>query len=268
MRLWILGWACVLPGLAGAASLHVMGAGEVDAWLAETRGAAGDFEGRLAKVVAGSLGTPYADGPLGEGPGGVYDTDPLMDLGRVDCVTFVEQSVALAASETHGAAFDLLQRIRYAGGQVDFVRRNHFMIADWIANNPWCADVTGALGAPTATVTRRISWTGLFEKLKAPGLGAERGDTDITLRYVPGAETKAAEAGLPSPALLVFIGHVDWLFALHCGLYVRDADGVGRLYHASSKAGKVVAVDLPGYMAENAKRYLGFTAYRVGEPRW
>lgn len=259
---------CVFSSAAWAGTLHTLDDAGVDAWLAGMRVESADFDARLARVAAAALGTPYADGPLGEGPGAPFDPDPLMDLGRVDCVTFVEQAVALAASPTRADAFGLLQRIRYAEGEIDFARRNHYMIADWIANNPWCVDATERLGVATASVTRTISWTGLFEKLKAPGLGADRPDRAVTLRYVPTAATAAAEAALPSPALLVFIGNVDWLFALHCGLYIRDAAGAGRLYHASSKAGEVVAVDLPGYLAENAKRYRGFTAYRIAAPHW
>jgi D-alanyl-D-alanine carboxypeptidase/D-alanyl-D-alanine-endopeptidase (penicillin-binding protein 4) len=254
--------------LLASAPLHQMGPLEVDAWLGKIRSERPTFAERLQQVASKSLGTPYADGPLGEGPGASHDPDPLMDLTRVDCVTFVEQAVALAASEHYRAAFELLQRIRYAGGEVDFARRNHFMIADWIANNPWCVEVSGELGVETVPVTRTISWTGLFEKLKAPGLGADRPDRSVTLGCVPTGMAAAAEARLPSPALVVFVGNVDWLFALHCGLYLRDAQGVGRLFHASSKSGAVVAVPFTDYVAENATRYLGFTAYRVGEPAW
>ena len=71
---------------------------------------------------------------------------------------------------------------------------------------------------------------------------------------------------MPSPSLIVFVGKVDWLFSLHCGLYLRDENGRGRLYHGSLKAGEVVEVDLADYMNQQADRYIGFTAYRIDEP--
>ncbi len=66
----------------------------------------------------------------------------------------------------------------------------------------------------------------------------------------------------------MFVGKVDWLFSLHCGLYLRDQDGRGRLYHGSSKAGEVVEMDLADYMNQQAGRYIGFSAYRIDEPNF
>ena len=80
----------------------------------------------------------------------------------------------------------------------------------------------------------------------------------------PSAEAAKAISRLPSPAIVVFIGKVDWLFALHCGLFIGAEEGDrGRLLHASSKAGQVVAADLAKYLDEQGPRYLGFTAYAI-----
>ena len=225
-----------------------------------------DFEARLHRVVAATLGTPYHDGPLGEGPGAKYDADPLIDLSRVDCVTFIEQAVAIAVTDNFEAAVGQLQKIRYRGGKIDFGTRNHFMISDWIANNPWCRDISQDLDVETASATRTISRRSFFEKQNAPELGAGLPDQVQTLHYVPLAQAVAAEANLPNTAILIFIGKIDWLFALHCGVYLRDADGTGKLHHASSKAGKAVALPLAQYLEENKTRYLGFTAYAVATP--
>lgn len=226
------------------------------------------FQAALVKQIQSSLGVAYQDGPLGEGPGAKYDSDPLIDPAHVDCVTFVEQSIAFADTQNAVEASALLQKIRYAGGKIDFEARHHFFISDWIAHNTFCHDVTTTLGMPTAKVTRTISRRSFFEKQKAPELGKDTPDKKQTLVYVPVANGAAAEARLPSVALLVFVGKIDWLFALHCGFYVRDANGSGMLYHASSKAGRVIATPLAQYLDENKTRYLGFTAYRVDEPRW
>lgn len=235
----------------------------VDRYLAELQAVTPTVSDRVAQVARDALGTPYADGPLGEGPDGQYDTDPLIDLTRVDCVTYVEQTLALACGARYQDAFDRLQRIRYRDGEVDYEARNHFMVADWLEQNRFCRDVSRKLGVTTEALTRTISRKDFFQLVKAPEVGQESPDRDVTIHYVPSSEAAAAAKALPSPSLVVFIGNVDWLFALHCGLFIRDENGVGKLYHASSKAGEVVAMDLAQYVADNGKRYRGFTAYEI-----
>ena len=133
---------------------------------------------------------------------------------------------------------------------------------DWKTSNE---PVTKKLDAKTATVPRTISRKDFFQLVKAPELGQDTPDKDIELAYVPVVEVGCAEPNLPSPAIVVFVGKIDWLFALHCGLYIREPEGEGHLYHASSKTGEVVAVKLADYL-EGTDRYLGFTAYAVNAP--
>lgn len=254
--------------LAGGPQLHEMERPEVERYVEEVADATPDFASRLKLVIERSVGTPYHDGPLGEGPSGTHDKDPLVDLTRVDCVTYVEQSLALASAPSYEKAVENLQRIRYRNGKIDYESRNHFMISDWIANNPYCVDVTQKLETPTETVTRTISRKDFFKLLKADEVGQDTPDQDVTLCYVPAARTAEAAGALPDLALVVFIGKVDWLFSLHCGVYVRDEAGEGKLYHASSKAGKVVPVSLEDYVESQAGRYIGFTAYAITEPKF
>lgn len=260
-------FACCAVLCTAATPLAAMPPEAVTDWLRDLRAYSTDFDSRLESVAHAALGTPYADSPLGEGPDGTHDRDPLMDLGRVDCVTFIEQSIALAHASSYQEAFDTLQRIRYKDGIIDYERRNHFFIADWIANNTFCTDLSQTLGVETTPLTRTISRRGFFDRTKAPELGRDIPDQVMTIRYVPLAQAVEAERKLPSPCLIVFVGRTDWLFALHCGLFVRDASGKGTLLHASSRQGKVVAQPLPDYLDENKTRYLGFTAYRIHEPR-
>lgn len=257
--------AVVLLGAGGA--IHELTPGGVDRYLEALRARESSFTGRLAAVVRDSVGTPYAAGPLGEGPSGEYDNDPLMDLSRVDCVTFIEQAVALAASRDYAEAFALLQRIRYAGGRIAYESRNHFMITDWLANNPWRHDVTETLGVTVEEVTRVISRRDFFERVNAPGLGADTPDARHTLAYIPRERVGEALPRMPSPAIVLFVGKLDWLFILHSGLLLREGDGEPVFYHASSKAGEVVAVSLESYLA-GQDRYLGITVHAIDPPSW
>ncbi len=239
----------------------------MDGYVRELARTEPQFEARLERVIRDSVGTPYFDGPLGEGPTSIIDKDPLVDFTRVDCVTSVEQWIAAASARDYTEMFDHLQRIRYKDGVIDFEPRNHFMITDWIANNTFCKPISEDLGLATESVTRTISRKGFFERVKAPGLGLNTPDVVQTVNYVPSALVEEAETKIPEPALIIFIGKkVDWLFALHCGFFLRDEQGMGRLYQASKKLGYVAEMDLGDYVREQGDRYLGFTVYQVTEP--
>lgn len=238
----------------------------VDPYLKALRDREPSYLSRVEQIARDGLGTPYHDGPLGEGPGAPHDSDPLVDLTRVDCVTYVEQCLALAAGLNYTDSVAKLQQIRYAGGEVDFATRNHFMVADWVAENRWCVDVTGKLGVPVETLNRRISKRDFFKRVKAPELGAGIPDRDVQVHVVPSHEAKEAATRITKPSVIVFVGKIDWLFALHCGIYLPDAAGGGRLYHASSASEAVVAVDLAEYVASQSKRYVGFSVYEITTP--
>ena len=118
------------------------------------------FDQSLRQVVEDSVGTEYNGGPLSEGGAGAYDADPLVDLKRVDCVTFVEQSVALSIAPDFEEMVEQLQQIRYKNGKINYEARNHFMISDWIRNNPFCQDVTTQLGVKAPyRVKTFLSWS-------------------------------------------------------------------------------------------------------------
>ncbi len=266
MLLWLFGAVALA---AGAPPLAGYGPAEMDAYVRALSQSGPRFEVRLERVIRDSVGTPYFDGPLGEGPTGIFDRDPLVDFTRVDCVTSVEQWIAAASARDYTELFDHLQRIRYKDGVIDFEPRNHFMITDWIASNTFCKPITEELGFATEPVTRTISRKGFFERVKAPGLGLNTPDQVQTVMYIPSARVEDAEKAIPEPSLIIFIGKkVDWLFALHCGFFLRDNQGVGRLYQASKKLGYVAEMDLGDYVREQGDRYLGFTVYTVSEPNF
>ena len=239
----------------------------VDSYVQQLQGRESSYVERVVSVAKDSVGVAYQDGPLGEGPDGAYDNDPIIDLAHVDCVTFVEQCLALAAGTSYADTVVKLQQIRYAGGTIDFAHRNHFMIADWAENNrAWCVDRTAHLGLATTKLTRTISKRDFFERVKAPGLGAQIADRRVTMAYIPIDSAAAAAKAIKSPSIVVFIGKIDWLFALHCGIFIPGETGGGRLYHASSKAGAVTDADLGEYAASQSKRYLGFAVLEIIPP--
>jgi len=244
--------------------MFTMNAPTVDEYLVDLHKRVPSFSDRVVAIAEKTLGTPYAKDPLGEGPDGQYDKQPLMDLAKVDCVTFVEQTIALAASHSFQETFDTLQRIRYKDGEIAFIKRNHFMIADWIANNTFCRDITSELGVPIKTETRTMGRRHFFKERKIEALAKTAHDEPLTVKYVPASEAEQAMKRLPSPSLVLLIGKVDWLFSLHCGFFIRDENGQGHLYNASLLEKKVIASDFVEFVSR--PRYVGFTAYEIREP--
>ena len=258
--------ACLLMLSLGGGPVYGVDSAQVDGYLKGLHTSNSTFSDRLVSVVRDGAGATYADGPLGEGPTGGYDSDPLIDLSKVDCVTFVEQSIALAQGRDLAETTALLQQIRYAGGRVDYATRNHFMLVDWVAHNPWCKETTTTLGVKSNELTRRISMRDFFKLVKAPELGQDIEDRDVTINYLPVEAIDEVELALRTPTLVVFVGKVKWLFALHCGVYLPSADGAGAMYHASSKAGLVVATDLSDYVRSQGDRYIGVATYEMTDP--
>lgn len=105
-------------------------------------------------------------GPLGEGKWGHFDADPLYRFDAFDCTTFVETIAALARAEDFPEFTYELNEIRYKGGHISYVYRNHFPSADWIPNNKdvfkdITEEVAKAAGLKLATATaviKKKSW--------------------------------------------------------------------------------------------------------------
>ena len=91
---------------------------------------------RLEAISRIFLGLPYGvGGPLGEGPSGRYDQDPLYRFDTFDCTTYVETIMALALARDINEFENHLDQIRYENGEVDYLKRNHFTDLWWIPFN-------------------------------------------------------------------------------------------------------------------------------------
>ncbi len=92
-----------------------------------------DLFRRLDFFSRSFLGLPYGkNGPLGEGPDGRYDQDPLYRFDTFDCTTFIETVLALVRARTVEEFETNLDLIRYENGDVDYLKRNHFTDLQWI----------------------------------------------------------------------------------------------------------------------------------------
>ncbi len=230
--------------------------------------------GRFVQATALFLGTPYADGPLGEGDAGGPDPDPRVCFDRADCVTYLEQSLALALIRDSGRSVPMhdpylaaLDRIRYRDGNVSYADRNHYTSRDWIPNNAWLLeDVTRSV-APGATVLveRTIDRAAFLRDHGAeprPGLDDPR---TVSAHIIPRESVAAAAPNLVSGDLVFWAGRKDGILIVHTGLAVLPDGGAPVLFrHASSKAGKVTEEPLADYAAR-AGFSAGFLVLRLRE---
>ncbi len=222
--------------------------------------------GRARALAASRLmvGTPYHDGPLGEGAG--RDPQPRIRFDAVDCQTFVEEALALGEADGPVDMLAVLDDVRYAAAP-SYDGRDHFVMSQWVPRNEakgYVRDATAAVAGPIARLERKTvtaaSWA---RRRRRPG------DVDL-----PPADAPIGRFALPvvplDRVLEVAPRIPDGTIALvvradraalpervsHLGLIVHHA-GVAYLRHASSVYRRVADEPLDHFVARNA-RYDGW----------
>jgi hypothetical protein len=227
--------------------LYAMTKAEIDGVIRQTSARHPDFLSRLQIYSQRALNTPYRWFPLGEGPQGTYDRDPLIDFARVDCLTFCEQTLALTLAENYEEMFQRLQRLRYRDNIIDIRSRNHFTIADWLPNNSWLVeDITATIGKEfciemTKTIDRASA-------LRPKGVAARNLSSipppqTMTIKYIPEAKLPAIKAQLHGGEIAVVIQSRPGIFAAHLGFMLRDSTGRIFFRNASARRGVKKVVD-------------------------
>ncbi|MFT7519380.1 MAG: hypothetical protein ACI9MC_001521 [Kiritimatiellia bacterium] len=116
---------------------------------------------RMAAISELMLESPYHIDPLGEGRG--VDKDPLARYDRYDCLTFLEEVLALSIAGTPEHAGEVRLALRYRDSNASYQDRRHFMELQWIPDNiaaGWLKDTTQEYG-PTTHMVREVdaaSW--------------------------------------------------------------------------------------------------------------
>jgi len=207
----------------------------------------GDVHARLDAASRSLLGRPYLLGPMGEGDARLGDPLPRVRLDSLDCVTFIEQSEALARSRDTASFRQVLDSIRYERGSVGWGTRNHWMEAGWFSSN--------------RSRVRLLELPGMVSETRTLGLeafyashGIARRDSALTLRYLP--RDKAIE-WLSRPKSLSaihgvgLVGKLPSIFLLHTGFLVPGKSDL-MLRHAS-QSGMVKEESAAGYLRSKTK---------------
>jgi len=262
------------PHSAAARRWMEMTAEERQAHLADST-MSGSLADRLVRMSEGFLGTPYLVSPLGEGSG--KDPDPLIRFDAVDCLTFVEESIALALGRSSDEVERLLTEIRYFNRPI-FSERNHLMEAQWIPHNIGKGFLRPATQRLGGDATRQV-WKQINERAwsspsaRALGLtGVERPMGRFALSVIGLEELLTIAPRLESGTVLVIVRE-DRLFSptrvSHVGFVIQK----GRrtyLRHATRTFGKVVDEELANFVARNAKydrrKVVGASLFDVARP--
>lgn len=209
----------------------------------------GELIGKLAHEFEG---TPYVASTLEIYPDREVCSVNLLGL---DCVTFIENTLALARMLKKGGRKpeDLLSEIaliRYRKGTAgDYSSRLHYM-SDWLADNtnkgivkpldqlPGAVPFTqkvGFMSTHPASYRRLISQPEQVEKIKK----CEEAINGRSLKYVPLNKIATVEPLLKTGDIVAICTRQAGLDVVHTGFVYRTADGIAHFIDASSSKSKM-----------------------------
>ena len=225
-------------------------------WL-DARGVVG-LNKRLDYFSKLLLGRPYKLGPMGEGHLDTKDDKPLVYLDSVDCVTYLENVVALAMAKSEKSLYRQLQRLRYKGGKVSYVTRKHYLLADWVGEGKYAKVIPME---NEVTITRTMPKVEFFKTRNVKYSGK---DTQLNIRYIP--LNKAIEMaknpykGSMKVLGMGIVGTADNIDVTHTGFVIFTPGQKPILRHASSIKKQVVELPLAEYLG--TRKVLGITLFK------
>ncbi len=200
---------------------------------------------RMAAISAPLLGTPYLNDAAGEGHG--KDPDPPARYDAFDCLTFVEEVLALSlAPDVRGAAA-VRNSLRYGEGQPrTYEDRLHFMLQQWVPQAieaGWVRDITAELGETrlmTKNVTlRNWQWWKGRKMFLLPDARLPTGSFRLPV-LTPGAAWDAAP-DIPDGAIVLTVreskDHVP-IIVTHLGIKVSSTLPDKPFFRHATKMGK------------------------------
>jgi hypothetical protein len=207
-----------------------------------------DLRARLEHFSGLFLGCPYVEGSLGGGPHSQEEF--RISFSAFDCVTLVETVVGLALAGTIQQFIEGIRRIRYQDGEIDWLRRNHYMV-DWAQNNEARGFVRNLTSGPLAMA--KTCSLDLIEGLP---------EKSVSFSYFPAQNCSDVSEVFDTGDLLLFVSIKETLDVFHVGILIEDA-GRWMLRHATRTAGAVVDQDLAEFINQNTMA--GFVLLR---PLW
>ncbi|MEZ4238602.1 MAG: DUF1460 domain-containing protein [Myxococcota bacterium] len=210
---------------------------EVADILADLRGVRA-LPDRLDRVSARFLGRPYLSFPLIGGP----STDEVLvtRIDQFDCVTYGESVLALATSRRLAQFPRRLADLRYLGGRIRWIDRNHYM-SRWVARNV-------RAGLVARVLPHRWAWADPARELSVlPDYPVRTWRP----RYLPNAALDELDVHAEPGDLVAFVSNKPDLDTFHVGLLVPRAGQPLAVRHAGRSAGAVLEQDLRDFLRAN-----------------
>ena len=220
------------------------------------------------------INTPYVGGTL-EGDG---EEQLRVNLRELDCVTFVENVIALhlmlqSGRHTFANFFSILQHIRYRNGIIDgYLSRLHYF-SEWLDNNrqkgiinltavPGCQGFSPGVSYMSAHCDAYPALKNHPEWCRQMSV-IEKNINELSFCFIPKEQLKDLETNLKTGDIIAITTRTNGLDIAHTGLALVQN---GRLYllHASSEAKKVVVSEetLHDYLAR-LKNHSGILTGRM-----
>lgn len=201
---------------------------------------------QMKELTIHLLGSEYLIDAAGEEK--EPDLDPIVRYDAFDCLTFVEEAMALAIGDSLEETDQIRQQLRYQGTDIVYDERNHFMLSQWIpnaVNKGYLVDITHTVG-DTHLVSKAIklnTWANWRGRHKYP-FSLEQYPTGIYNLGVLSLDSAILNIDkIPEGSLIVVIRqNKDYnpLLITHLGFVVRYSDTDVRIRHATKMAGGTV----------------------------
>jgi len=203
------------------------------------------------------LGKPYVEGMLDQSEQEVL----VVDLLGFDCVTYVENVVALAQAikagdPSYATYIDNLESLRYRGGALDgYCSRLHYF-TDWMLDNARRGNVelvSRDFGEPfDKTIDFMSNHRDAYDKLASDSLYAciqevEANLEDHGIYYVPQDDIRAIYDQLQTGDIIATATGIGGLDVTHTGFVYKHDGGTGFL-HASLSGEVKTDDDLASYV--------------------
>lgn len=217
---------------------------------------------RMKAISQPLVGLPYEVDGHGEGVG--PDPDPPARYDSFDCLTFLEEILALSLAGDPTSAPIIRNALRYRDGVPSYANRHHFMMAQWIPANVaagFFVDITHTLGEThriEKTVTPSVwkNWAGT-RGFSLPLTALPTGVYGMNVLSLDEAE--AAIDRIPPGALIFTVRRPhDWkpIVISHVGFVIpTEPDQPVMMRHATKMSGGSVRDHLLSWYIDHLRWY-------------
>ena len=216
---------------------------------------------RMKMVTEPLLGMEYIVDGIGEEK--APDLDPIVRYDAFDCLTFVEEAIALSLGKDQDDIDNIRRELRYQNGTVEYPDRNHFMLSQWIPNNiakGYLKDITHTLGEThvvSKTITER-TWSRWKGRHKYPFETSQYPTGVFSVGVLSLDAAIASIERIPEGALVVIVRQDkvhNPLLVTHLGFVVRYNKKDVRIRHATKMAGGIVKDNYLLWYLEHVRKF-------------